>query len=197
MEKIYKEIYLFLKRNHINLEEDIYYYGIEILISYLIYFLFTFSILLYFDFVIEALFYIVPFIILRSYVGGLHLNSKIGCFTVSIFTSCIFPFLAQLFPVTFSLIIIIHIVCIILICKVQVMDHSNKVLTNEEKLYLSKKGVYFVLLSLIFATLLFSLGDRFFVKEILFVPITYIFEFMIYIQKHQLECIIIKRRKND
>lgn len=31
MRKIYKEIYLYLKRNHINLEEDIYYYGIEIL----------------------------------------------------------------------------------------------------------------------------------------------------------------------
>lgn len=44
MRKIYKEIYLYLKRNHINLEEDIYYYGIEILASYLFvsYLLFSF-----------------------------------------------------------------------------------------------------------------------------------------------------------
>lgn len=183
MEKIYKEIYLYLKRNHINLEEDIYYYGIEILMSYLLCFLFTFFILLYFDFVIEALFYIVPFIILRSYVGGLHLNSKIGCFTVTILTSCIFPFAAQLFPITISLFIVIHIICVMLIRKVKVMDHENKMLSDEEKLYLSRKGIYFVVFLFTLAILLFGLEDRIFVKEIQFVAITYIFEFMIYMFK--------------
>ena len=182
MRKIYKEIYLYLKRNHINLEEDIYYYGIEILASYLLCFLFTFFILLYFDFVIEALFYIIPFIILRSCVGGLHLNSKIGCFTVTILTLCIFPFAAQLFPITISLIITVHIACIIFIYKVQVMDHENKKLTNEEKLYLSKKGLGFVLLLFAIAMLLYCSGDRIFVKEIQFVSMTYIFEFIMYIQ---------------
>lgn len=183
MNKIYKEIYLYLKRNHINLEEDIYYYGVEILITYLLWFLFTFFILLYFDFVIEALFYIIPFIILRSYVGGLHLNSKIGCFIVTILTSCILPFVAQLFPVTVSLIIIIHIVCTMLISKVKVMDHEHKVLSNVEKQYLSKKGIYFVLFLFTLTILLFGLGDSIFVKEIQFVSITYIFEFIIYIFK--------------
>lgn len=183
MRKIYKEIYLYLKRNHINLEEDIYYYGIEILTSYLLCFLFTFFILLYFDFVIEALFYVVPFIILRSYVGGLHLNSKICCLVVSISSSCIFPFVAQFFPITISLIIIIHIICVMFICKVKVMDHEHKVLSNEEKQYLSKKGIYFVLFLFTLAILLFVLEDRIFVKEIQFVSITYIFEFIIYIFK--------------
>lgn len=183
MRKIYKEIYLYLKRNHINLEEDIYYYGIEILTSYLLCFLFTFFILLYFDFVIEALFYIIPFIILRSCVGGLHLNSKIGCFTVTILTLCIFPFAAQLFPITISLIITVHIACIIFIYKVQVMDHEHKVLSNVEKQYLSKKGIYFVLFLFTLTILLFGLGDSIFVKEIQFVSITYIFEFIIYIFK--------------
>ena len=70
-----------------------------------------------------------------------------------------------------------------LISKVKVMDHEHKVLSNVEKQYLSKKGIYFVLFLFTLTILLFGLGDSIFVKEIQFVSITYIFEFIIYIFK--------------
>ena len=95
-------------------------------------------------------------------------------FLLLLFCFYVYFLFAQLFLITISLIITVHIACIIFIYKVQVMDHENKKLTNEEKLYLSKRFRFLFFIIVCYVMLCIVQEIESLLKKYRFVSMTYI-----------------------
>lgn len=84
------------------------------------------------------------FILLRSYVGGVHLQNFSSCFFCSVFVQIgvlLFAKYAQ-FPIIISWCMIG--VGIVLLLFISPVDHINRILTKEEKKYCRKKLTFIV-----------------------------------------------------
>ncbi|WP_070040682.1 accessory gene regulator B family protein [Robinsoniella peoriensis] len=112
---------------------DIYEYGFQVGLETLSCFLFCFIIAAYMNFILEFIVFYTIFICLRSYAGGIHMNTFLRCFTFSVIVQTIVLLSNKFycFPLNISWIIItVGSALIILIAPV---GNINRELDAEEK----------------------------------------------------------------
>ncbi len=101
MKKISKEIALLLKEKKYFDESmiDVYVYGIQMLFEVMISLIASIIICLTLKMPVEGLIFFIIFIPLRSYLGGIHMKTFIGCFICSCLTLLIILLLVKfVFP---------------------------------------------------------------------------------------------------
>jgi accessory gene regulator B len=140
-------------------KEDLYVYGIEIIIEKII----TFSILMimavYTNITIPSALFIIFFLALRRYTGGFHANSYFGCLfsTVAIYLICshiLMPVLMK--EVNYVLFgVIISSIIIYLFAPI---NHPNMNLNPNEIKILKRKAEFVLLLELGLIAMAFYLG---------------------------------------
>lgn len=135
-------LYEYLTDHGTKIELDVFLYGYDAALNYLLYMMFTFPIALILGETIEVLVFLFFFIPLRRYIGGYHFNSKVLCLIFSVFFSLIIPYLAITFgQIHFYFRIIILIIMIIITFKIKAVDHPNKRISVVEKLVYTKKSL--------------------------------------------------------
>ena len=65
-----KIIFNILKKNNIDIAEDLYHYGWSIFVHYLFYLIITLSIAVYYHCVFQTIIFLFLYIPLRKYIGG-------------------------------------------------------------------------------------------------------------------------------
>ncbi len=119
---------------HINIEYDIFHYGLTVFFNYLIFLLFVIPIALFLNILIETIFFILFYIPIRRYIGGFHFSKKFLCTIFSILVSILIPILAINFTVNnIILVYIIMLVTIVVTWLIGTIDHPNKRLSKREK----------------------------------------------------------------
>lgn len=134
----------------------IYQYGFQIGIEMLSCFLVCFGISVYLHMIPEFIVFTGNFMLLRTYAGGLHLNSFIKCFLCSLIVQVLVLLMSKqviiILPVSW-----ITILCVsILIFRVAPVDNVNKELDAEEKAYCKK-----MTMRILFGIIIFSIGCSF------------------------------------
>lgn len=117
---------------------EVYQYGFQIGLEMLCCFIACFCIYLYLQMVPAFLVFTVIFMLLRTYAGGLHLDSFSACFICSVTVQTIALLVNA--HVQFSLIIawLILIICSCLIIKMASASNCDRELDEEEKTYFHK-----------------------------------------------------------
>lgn len=170
------KIYNYIKANKISLDEDVFIYGFQILVDYLVFILIIMIVSIYLNIVKEVIVFILAFIPLRRYLGGFHFSKNYLCKLFSILFTVLFSLISKSEIVkSFFIICIIFIISIIVTYTIGVRDHKNKRLADYEKNIYRKKSLctellYFILccflfvfsifdyLNIIIMSLIFSIG---------------------------------------
>lgn len=157
MNKMKKNIYTFLQRNNVYLDEDIYSYGFDITKKYLLFLIIVIPINIMNNRILEFSIFLFTFISLRQYLGGLHFKNDNICFLFSIIITIFIPLYANNIPkISIVKRTFMVIVTFLLVYFIGVVDNENKKLDDIEKKYLQKRA--FILL-LIFSILILLLYD--------------------------------------
>ena len=130
-----QHIAVFLLKNEIIDSEnlDIYIYGFEIIISSVISILTGLIFGITFSQLLECTFFLIVFILMRSYCGGYHANTYLKCnliFAANIFIIMLFLKFNFIYP--FYLHIIISIACLVCFVRFAPIKNEYKLLTHNE-----------------------------------------------------------------
>lgn len=137
--KIYEEI----QKKGINLDEDVFNYGMLVLNQYLIYFAIVIPISICYGMLFELAIFILVFIPLRKNLGGFHFENKKLCTLFSVLITFLILLLSQ--KVIFNNIVIIffcYLFFLVITIKIKTVDHKNKKLDEKEKEKFSVKAIY-------------------------------------------------------
>ena len=134
----------FLRRNIITENEiDIYNYCFEVMLSTIINALLILIIALITHCVFESILYSVCFLVLRSYAGGYHAKSHIGCVCTLMFFYGSFLLMVKIF--NSEVLKIINVVfanfSLLLVFLFAPVDSKNNPLDEERRLLLGKKAI--------------------------------------------------------
>lgn len=141
MKKIKLFVKVFLNKNNIYIEDDIFNYGMDILVNYLLFIICILPFSLLFNCVIEILGFLITFISFRQYLGGLHFKNEKVCFIFSLFITILIPLICKNIP--FLNLIIRFLICfstLLVIYFIGVIDCENKILDITDKAYFRKKA---------------------------------------------------------
>lgn len=154
MNKIKKRLFKFINDQGVEIEKDVFSYGLSIVTTYTVFLMFLIPISLLNETFSETLTFIVVFVSLRQYLGGIHFNNPLICMIVSLAVAIIIPILAKnleyIFPITK---LVCFIFTFISINFIGTIDHRNKKLNNQEKKVFRIKAnrtlvVYFIIVFL-------------------------------------------------
>ncbi len=135
IEKIAKRISLYLREDDIidKKMEDVYTYGIQILIINLIGIINAIFIGILFSAVVEVIIFLLPFIITRRYSGGFHTNALWKCLLTTalmlISVLCIYKYLS----LSILMCVLCSLVAILIFILFVPVDNENKRLDYELK----------------------------------------------------------------
>ena len=136
-----KKIYNILKKNDIKIDEDLFYYGWANFTHYFVYLIFTFILAFYCNCFKQTIIFLLLYIPLRRYIGGVHFSSNIICIFFSTLISIIPPLLSKQFFVSFRLVILTSLILLIETFLIAPVDHKNKRLTNNQINLYKKKSI--------------------------------------------------------
>lgn len=135
-----------------NDELDIYEYGLEILKLYTCTFIIIFVISYFTDSFIEAILFFLNFLIIRIYSGGLHLNNRYLCLTVSIIVFVAFPLVFKAYILNPILILPSILLLCIIIARYCPIQSQNKSINNDQYIFFKKmnyKALFIIAIELI------------------------------------------------
>lgn len=149
------KIYRFILNQNINMDYDVFAYGYYVVTTYCLYLGILIPVSIFNHVFVETLIFIVVFVSLRQYLGGLHFSNYLVCLIVSVFVAIIVPLISCKIgniPIYLRLIIIlISILCTNLIGPI---DHKNKKMSIREKEIFRKKAniilLFYLTISLCF-----------------------------------------------
>lgn len=131
--------YKSFSKNNISLEKDVFEYGIKILERYIKFIVFTLASSLILGLVFEWFVFLMLFLLLRRYIGGLHLYNSQMCLIASSLITIFLSFMSKSINISDLLFILIWLISIILIKLFAPIDHSNKrIIKIEKRLYKNK-----------------------------------------------------------
>lgn len=145
-----------------NTEEELYIYGLFMLLSQTLYFILTliFGVLL--NIIFESVVFYVAFQFIRTNAGGIHASSELKCevaTTVSLLVCLGFIKICDLynFKMVILIITMVAAVFIFLLCP---LDTPDKPLTIKEKKYFQKKSwiIVLIILTIIGLSLCFKIN---------------------------------------
>ncbi len=133
-------------------DEELYAYGLFVLLSQILYFILTITTGFLFNIVLEGMIFYIAFQFIRRYAGGIHASSELKCeiaTTASIFLCLLCVKLCEINNVQIPILIvtIIATVFIFVLCP---LDTPEKPLTKEEFKYFRKIS-WIILLLIILA----------------------------------------------
>lgn len=141
---------------------DIYQYGFQCFLEVALSTVCSIVIALFLHMIPECLFFFLFFIPMRSFSGGLHLNTYFACFIGSclILASTLLAVKYLTVPILISL--ILYLVCAIIILIIGPVNHPNREVDSQENRVFMRKTYITLLLSLLTAILfLFTYNARY------------------------------------
>ena len=148
METFCTKIIVFFVSNNIikNENKEIYKYALNIILSSLIHIATVIILGLYFNLLIESLFFFFSFIVIRKFAGGYHANTQLKCYLASIISTLLILILMKLLLLFDSnimkfLIEVLGLVCTIIIGVLSPLDTEAKPLCDKEKRLYKKVSI--------------------------------------------------------
>ena len=132
---------------------EIYQYGFQIGLEMGSCFLVSLGIALYLHMIPQFFVFTGVFMLLRTYVGGLHLNSYLGCFICSIAVQTITLLINSTYAIVFPVAWGIILISTVLILKNAPVENINRELDAEEKKHCKE-----VTMKILASVLIFSIG---------------------------------------
>lgn len=117
----------------------IYQYGFQLGLEMFSCFIVSLFIAIYMNMIIEFLLSTIIFIFLRSYAGGIHMNSFIGCFICSISVQTLILLINSRYPMTIQVSWLVILLSVPIIVNFSPVESVNKELDECEKLYCKEK----------------------------------------------------------
>lgn len=134
-----KIIFNSLRKNKINIDEDLFYYGWSVSVNYLLYVIMTLAVSLYFHCFYNTIVFLVLYIPIRRYIGGFHFSNNTLCIFVSTIVSVIPAILSKYYVINTLVSILFNIILIAETVLIAPIDHPNKRLNDIQfKLYKKK-----------------------------------------------------------
>lgn len=130
---------------------EIYQYGFQIGLEMLFSFVVCFGVARYLHMIPEFVVYTGIFMLLRTYAGGVHLNSFRACFTCSIIVQTVTLLISNKFKFTVINAWLIILASAIFIVKVAPVESINRELDSDEKIHCKK-----VTMRILFGIILFT-----------------------------------------
>lgn len=129
-------------------DKDVYYYGLQLIVSTIIKGMGLMIIALLFDKVIEALVFIAAFGILRINAGGFHLDTYFKCFIVTSASMMLCIWLGSIIPLSLALYIIICILAMttLIVIRHAPVDNPNRPLSANEHKKFRIRSLYTIML---------------------------------------------------
>lgn len=148
-----------IRKNGLCIADDVYQYGMFILIHYLIFTIISFVLCLKLGCIKEMAIFLISFYFIRKYVGGFHFNNSRICTIFTVLFITLFSFLASEIQISLFFYIVIVFLIIIMIDKIGCIEHKNKKLSKKEKIAYKRKAIRIIIIYLIigFATRLFRI----------------------------------------
>ena len=116
----------------------VYQYGFQIGLEMLCCFVVCLGVAVYLHMILEFFVFTGIFMSLRTYAGGLHLNSFVSCFVCSVFVQTAVLLLNSLYVLPLSATWIATVLCVILIWKLAPVESVNRKLDSDEKKHCKK-----------------------------------------------------------
>lgn len=148
------KLFLLFKKNNINIEKDVFEYGLITLETYCKYLLFIIPISIFCGLFKEVMIFIILFIPVRRYLGGFHMKTMKACFYGSVVLAIVLPYFASIISFNSPIIfLVVDIICLYLSIKIGTIDHPNKKIDNDDKKKYTNKAFViestYIMLSLI------------------------------------------------
>lgn len=145
---------VFILNNVISKKEDrdIYAYGMELILSSIINILSVLIISIFFGKFAEAVAFFLAFIPIRTYAGGYHARTHLGCFSLLMAVYSVVLILIFFIPdnLLYASAVGLSLVSVILTAKFAPIEDANKILTKEEKIKYRKISIAIVFTQIIF-----------------------------------------------
>jgi accessory gene regulator B len=144
----------YVEQGIINDDKDVYAYGIELLLSTLCNFVAVVIIALVMDVLAGALLYQLSFVLLRSFAGGYHAKSHIGCIGAYSALFLVFALLVEYLPTGIMplYILICAIIAALIIWAAAPAEAPNKPLSDRKRMRLKNNcaliGSIFMILAI-------------------------------------------------
>ena len=146
-----------LKESGIEIDEDDFYYGTTTLLNYIVFFVVVFLLSIFLNIEINASFFVLPYVFLRQYTGGIHLNNSMLCIFMSVLIQTIvIPLLSNEIKISkYYFILFIFLFDFLILVFFKTANHKNKGLTNEEIRFYTKKAMKLMIMYFIITSVLF------------------------------------------
>lgn len=141
-------------------EQELYDYGLFMIISYIVFFLISILFGIVLDIPFSSILFYISFCLVRNFAGGIHANSEIKCNIITTVSILISEILIKVF-IDYSLVNISFVMLIIssiCLCVIEPISTSQKEISPKEKLHFHKKVIVLTILILIISTISMVLG---------------------------------------
>ena len=135
----------YIKKGLIKPEKSVLYsYGFQTIISTAVYLLICFIVAFLFNSVIETIFFLIGFVLVRRICGGYHAPSYISCHILFEFVHIVFLVVHKCTPNEYYKIgfVLLNLISTLIILFFAPVDHANKRFTPGEQKYFRKKSIY-------------------------------------------------------
>lgn len=163
MEKLLNNItaYLYGNDNYDKNTKEVIYYGLEILILKIVFWITAALIGLFIGMFFENITYMVFFVLLRSYAGGYHSKSRLRCFVLStltiILSICVHK-ISNIFDMVTVFLVIFGTISFVIVFSLSPVDSKNKELDNVEVIKFRKKARIILCSETILAIITYLIG---------------------------------------
>lgn len=143
--------------------EEVYAYGIEILLSTILNFIVALTIALISHEFVACLLNLTAFVTIRIYAGGYHADTHWGCMTTLVGVLLIFIFVIKVISLKLMMILspILLIISAVVIFKYAPVEHPNKPLSEKKKLKLRKKTLISLSIWILFCIFFYFIKAEF------------------------------------
>lgn len=123
--------------------EEVYAYGIEILLSTILNFILALTIALISHEFVACLINLTAFVTIRIYAGGYHADTHSGCMITLFCVLVMFIFVIKVISLKLMMILypLLLTISIVIIFKYAPVEHPNKPLSDKKKLKLRRKAL--------------------------------------------------------
>lgn len=140
MDKITDTIIFYMTNHHADINDlDLFQFGLKKFLNYLTMVISIIMCSVLLQNVELSIIFALSFFYMREYCGGLHLKTKLGCFCFSLIFLLFFPYLIKIFSINIIALNTIYILSILGSLQVAPVDHRNKKIRVEQKIYFRKK----------------------------------------------------------
>lgn len=129
-------------------DEEVYEYGLQLLLSTVLNAVIALLLATVSGTIIQCLFYLSVFVVMRKSAGGFHAKTHLGCCCILVAILCCFIAFIKIAPSNVYIVVsaISLIISVVTILFFAPLEHENKPLNNEDKVRLRKISIVYMLI---------------------------------------------------